>query len=124
MKKKSAMEEASELGQSTEEMLLEQVKGTVETVNDLSRAGPEEVTRFLTEDVLEIRREQTRLTGGWRTNRYILVVTTGGPHIEFDTDAEVRGFWAGETVTATAFEAEDFLKDELFQRLNEIFGER
>lgn len=112
------------MGQSVKEMLLEEVEGTVETVNDLAKAPSEEVTRFLTEDVLEVRREQTFQSGDWRTNRYILLVATGGPHIEFDTDAEVRGFWSGETVTATAFEAEDFLKDELFLRLNEIFGER
>ncbi len=108
--------------QPTVEMLTEHVKSVVEQVNELAEADSEEVDRFLTEDVLEVRREQTHMTDGWMTEKYILVVTTGGPHIEFDITGEVVGYWGSETVRRTAYSAEEWLTDEFCLTLNEIYG--
>lgn len=107
--------------QSTVDMVTEHVEAVVERVNELAEADFEEVDRFLTEDVLEVRREQTHTGEGWVTKRYILVVTTGGPHIEFDTNGEVVGHWTGETVRRTAYRAEDWLRDDFCLTLNEIY---
>jgi len=50
------------------------------------------------DDVLEIARKQSLLSGGeWETTGYELTLAFGGPGIWFNTwDCEVEGHWAGK----------------------------
>lgn len=50
-----------------------------------------DISTFIENDVLEIRREQYLSSGEWVTSDYTLV--TGGPHIEFDTNHQIRLYW-------------------------------
>jgi len=85
-------------------------------------ADPEDdpIALFLDNDALEIRREQYLSDDKWVTMQYTIVTGTGGPHVEFSTDYEIRVYWSGEAVESTtqdpdAREAidliEEFLKD-------------
>ena len=52
-----------------------------------------DISTFIENDVLEIRREQYLSSGEWVTSDYTLVTGTGGPHIEFDTNHQIRLYW-------------------------------
>jgi hypothetical protein len=58
---------------------------------DLERCRPEKYI----DDVLEVRRVQSLIKGSWTTLKYVLVVVTGGPHIEIDSKG-IHGYWGVE----------------------------
>jgi len=61
-----------------------------------------DIGTFLSEDVLEIKREQY-MSGrdGWTTSFYTLVLGTGGPHTEFTTNGLICVYWGGDKLEST-----------------------
>lgn len=77
---------------------------------------------FLSEDVLEIKREQYLSDGKWVTTYYTLVTGTGGPHVEFTTNYQIHVYWGGEIMEfATDNELARATIDEIEQWLNEVY---
>ena len=56
---------------------------------------------FMENEVLEIKREQYLSNGKWITQYYTLVLGTGGPHVEFQTDHNINVYWGGEKAEFT-----------------------
>lgn len=79
-----------------------------------------DISDFISEDVLEIKREQYFSDGKWITSFYTLVTGTGGPHVEFDTNYHINVYWGGERKEFTTYDddarasidqIEDYLKE-------------
>ena len=62
---------------------------------ELAGLSQRSLDRFLSEDVLEIKREQSLSDGKWQTSFYTLVTGTGGPHVEFNTNHLIAVYWGG-----------------------------
>jgi hypothetical protein len=63
-----------------------------------------DIGTFLSEDVLEIKREQYLSNGKWQTSFYTLVTGTGGPHTEFTTNGLICVYWGGEKREFTTYD--------------------
>ena len=68
---------------------------------------------FLTDHILEIRREQTLINGRWETDRYIFLVTYGGPNAWIYTDGNIKVVWGGKSLEYIISDKEvlEFLKN-------------
>lgn len=79
-----------------ENLAAEAADGAKERWDNMS-AAPEEVSRFLDEDVLDIK---VVTSFDMEPRNFILVTGTGGPHIEVDVGAEeISVFWGGDQAT-------------------------
>lgn len=47
------------------------------------------------ENILDIERTQYLSGGSWETKAYTIVVSTGGPHVEFSTNYRINAYWGG-----------------------------
>jgi hypothetical protein len=75
------------------------------------------------DDVLEIKREQYLSNGKWITQYYTLVLGTGGPHIEFQTDHHINVYWGGDKAEFTTYDEKAIENINLIEEyLNEIYG--
>mgnify|MGYP000858393266 FL=1 len=82
----------------------------------------EKVVDSFFESVLEIIREQSLNDGEWNTFRYVFTIGTGGPHIEFTTDYEIRVYWASEKVESVTWNADSRkMIDMIEDRLSEVY---
>jgi len=60
--------------------------------------------------------------GEWNTFRYVFTIGTGGPHIEFTTDYEIRVYWASEKVESVTWNADSRkMIDMIEDRLSEVY---
>jgi hypothetical protein len=93
-----------------------------ETVHEFSLTTYEDIESFeeFMENVLDIERTQYLSGDGWTTKDYTVVVTTGGPHIEFTTDYRIRAYWGSgrqdyyvgnDDARMTMDRVEDYLND-------------
>ncbi|MDD5049837.1 MAG: hypothetical protein PHH09_13005 [Methanoregulaceae archaeon] len=85
---------------STEARLIQLVASPAEYLEETGE-DPEDdpISTFITNDVLEIKREQYLSDReGWITNYYTLVTGTGGPHVEFTTSYRINVYWGGEVL--------------------------
>jgi len=85
---------------TTEARLIQLVASPAEYLEETGE-DPEEdpISTFITNDVLEIKREQYLSDReGWITNYYTLVTGTGGPHVEFTTSYRINVYWGGEVL--------------------------
>ena len=74
----------------SDEALIGAVRATVEEIEDTR-------VETILDNALEIQRVQTLIGGHWETTNYILVMTVGGPHIEYDLDRSVvDGYWSSD----------------------------
>jgi hypothetical protein len=96
-------------GISTDE-IIELISGDDEKpYGQLVRDTDEEISdigTFLSEDVLEITREQYLSDGKWETKFYTLVLGTGGPHTEFNTNGLICVYWGGEKLESTTYDSD------------------
>jgi hypothetical protein len=96
-------------GISTDE-IIELISGDNEKpYGQLVRDTDEETSdigTFLSEEVLEIKREQYLSNGKWITSFYTLVIGTGGPHTEFNTNGLICVYWGGEKLEATTYDSD------------------
>ena len=82
----------------------------------------EKVLDSFFENVLDILREQYLDDGEWNTFRYVFTIGTGGPHIEFTTDYEIRVYWASEKVESVTWNADSRkMIDMIEDRLSEVY---
>jgi hypothetical protein len=78
---------------------------------------------FMENEVLEIKREQYLSNGKWITQYYTLVLGTGGPHVEFQTDHHINVYWGGEKAEFTTYNEKAIENIDLIEEyLNEIYG--
>ena len=86
---------------------------------------PKDIGTFISEDVLDIEREQYQSGNGhWVTKRYTIVTGTGGPHVEFTTDYSINVYWGGDREEFTTYndDARSAI-DQIEEYLNETSGE-
>ena len=81
-----------------------------------------DVSTFLSEGVLEIKRVQT-LSNGWITDSYILVLGIGGPHVEINTSTGLLSvFWWSDTYESRTYDSKVVsLLEVVEEYLNEIY---
>lgn len=89
-----------------EELLKKQMEAQIEWLRE---ASPEKIV----EGAYSIFRVQDLLSSGWETIYYILVLATGGPHIELQTDGKLKGWWWADKL-------EWYLDDEMKEKLVEV----
>jgi hypothetical protein len=92
----------------TTDEIIELISGDDEKpYGQLVRDIDEETTdigTFLSEEVLEIKREQYYSSGKWITSFYTLVLGTGGPHVEFTTNGLICVYWGGEKLESSTYD--------------------
>ncbi len=87
---------------------------------ELSQRG---LDRFLSDDVLEIKREQYLSDGKWQTSMYTLVTGTGGPHVEFNTNHMINVYWAGGVQEYSTYDKRAIATiDRIADYLDEIYN--
>ena len=83
-----------------------------------------DIEEYLSEDVLEIKREQSLGYDGWTTSEYTLVTVIGGPHVEFTTNYSIHVYWDGKALEMWTYDQEvrDQI-DKIEEYLDELFEE-
>ena len=57
-----------------------------------------DISEYLNNEVLEIKRKQSLGSDGWNTTHYTLVTGIGGPHVEFDTQYHIYVYWGSDKI--------------------------
>jgi len=98
-----------------EKELINQMKVQIEW---LEEASVEQILR----GAIEIRRHQTLSQGKWLTIKYSLVLASGGPDIEVDTNGTMVATWT--PIRKTTWVGEKALKklQEIAETLDQIGG--
>ena len=104
----------------TSEDCLRVWKDTEEEIENIT-----DIYEFLSEDVLEITRDQYQgYNGEWTTKSYTLVLGTGGPHTEIDTNCIISVFWWSDECVSKSFSSKvESVMSEIEEYLNEIYQE-
>lgn len=101
------------MNETTEELVKEEWNNTLTYLKESS-------VQEIIDGTLEINREQTSTGSGWITNEYILVLTTGGPHIEVSTNGRLSVSWSDRYADQVTGDVRDKL-DRVHERLEDIY---
>jgi hypothetical protein len=99
--------ETNEIWENTEQRLKQLIidpKGYLNDVGEDEEDDP--INVFLSNEVLEIKREQSYGSKGWTTSFYTFVIGIGGPHVEFDTNYHINVYWGGEKSEGVTYDEE------------------